>query len=253
MADWMTMTDSENFLQQLAGFGGYWKYDNKRYLAKLTSGKISDEFFNLTMLTQVPSTLDKWCHVIADIFIKRFFGSSKLESPIGSGIVVVGPGMGAITMAFSVSRHIGDSKAFFTEPHETTEPIINGVVSKKCQKLKRFTIPENVTVFLVEDVITTGGSVQATLNALDAAGVKFNLAPIVGCLVDRRIEKGPINLSVRMVPDPSCPYHIVPAEVISIVSTTPRTWDTLEEARKVCPQAEGALRPKENWQRLVEG
>lgn len=247
----MTST-SGDFLRQLAYMGGYWKYDNKRYLAKLTSGKISDEFFNLTMLTQVSSALDRWCNELTSMLLENFY-KQQTNHDIGSGIVVVGPGMGAITMAFSVSRYIGNSKAFFTEPYETTEPIINGVTTKKCQILKRFTLPENATVFLVEDVITTGGSVQATLNALDAAGVKFNLVPIVGCLVDRRAEKGPINLSLRMDPDPACPYHIVPAEVISIVSTTPRAWDTLEEAKKVYPQVEDALRPKENWQKLVEG
>ncbi|HHV57130.1 MAG TPA: orotate phosphoribosyltransferase [Firmicutes bacterium] len=84
--------------------------------------------------------------------------------------VVVGPATGGIILAYELGRQLG-TRALFTERE-------NGVM-----KLRRgFTLEPGEKVLVVEDIVTTGGSVREVLSALEKAQ-----AHVVGiaCLVDR--------------------------------------------------------------------
>lgn len=84
--------------------------------------------------------------------------------------IVLGPAVGAITMAYEMSRQTGVPNVF--AEREGGE-----------LRLRRgFSIPEGARVLLVEDVVTTGGSVKELFPIVKAAGATVSG---VACLVDR--------------------------------------------------------------------
>lgn len=84
--------------------------------------------------------------------------------------IVLGPAVGAITMAYEMSRQTGVPNVF--AEREGGE-----------LRLRRgFSIPEGARVLLVEDVVTTGGSVKELFPIVKAAGATVTG---VACLVDR--------------------------------------------------------------------
>lgn len=85
--------------------------------------------------------------------------------------VVVGPATGGILLAYELARQLGVSRAFFTER-----------VGGRMALRRGFSVAAGEAVLLVEDVITTGGSLMETAQAVQAAGGR-----IVGAcsLIDR--------------------------------------------------------------------
>ena len=245
----------KTFQDELAGLGGLWQYkDGARYLALLASGKISNAFVNCGLLTTYPSSLDAWTDRLA-VEVNDKTEELDFERDEDAHVLsVIGPGMGGITLAYSLASqfHTGalghtpasafddvEFMAFFTEPYEK-----DGV---KLQKF-RFELPKNGLVLLCEDVITTGTSVQKTLDAICEAN-PVSLVPVVACLVDRRADKGLLNLKITK----ASRDEMVSAEVVSLLSITPKTWDSLEAARIDHPNVVEAIRPKANWSKLIGG
>jgi orotate phosphoribosyltransferase len=93
--------------------------------------------------------------------------------------VVIGPAIGGIILAYEVARQVG-AKAFFAEREE-------GMM-----KLRRgFEIKEGENVLVVEDVVTTGGSVKEVIELVNS--LKGNVIG-VGSIVDR--SDGKVNFEV---------------------------------------------------------
>ncbi len=237
------------FHQELQELGGLWQHkEGNRYLAQLASGRNSDTYCNLGVLTTRPDRLEFWAQALV-----REIRSELSE--LSRELVVIGPGMGGITLAYEIAKHLhtsGGTQAYFTEPVE--------VGGEKLQKL-RFDIPASADILMTEDVITTGGSVQKTFNAINEKGFG-SMLNIVACLVDRRAEKGPLRISFLCTGGALEQALSFPAagaaaplsmKVVSLLSITPRTWDTLADAQKDCPAAISAIKPKANWRQLVEG
>jgi orotate phosphoribosyltransferase len=134
----------------------------------LTSGLHSDRYFQCAMVLQYPNHTEILCRELA----RRF---------VGLGVTtVVGPAVGGIIVSYELGRALG-VRSLFTERE-------NGIM-----RLRRgFAIEPGEKVLVVEDVITTGGSVRETIDALremggDVAGV--------GVLVDR--SNGSIDFGVK--------------------------------------------------------
>ena len=94
--------------------------------------------------------------------------------------VVVGPAMGGILIAHEVGKHLG-TRALFTERE-------NGAMTLR----RGFTIKPGERVLVVEDIVTTGGSVKEVLDVVEKAG---GMVVGVGLLVDR--SGGRVDLGVR--------------------------------------------------------
>jgi orotate phosphoribosyltransferase len=92
--------------------------------------------------------------------------------------VVAGPTTGGIILAFETGRQLG-VRAIFAE--ETREP--DGATRREFRR--GFTIEPGERVLLVDDILTTGGSLLAMIPTVEALG-----GEIVGChvLVDRSGE-----------------------------------------------------------------
>lgn len=244
-----------DFFDDLSTLGGFWHYeDGKKYLAKLTSGKVSDTFVNCSPLTSCPTVLKDHVNIMVGQYLKKFvFHKEGGDYSIPTHIC--GPAMGGITLSYEVARVFSKAipdhgfKSIFTESTSTKEIMDGTYLKKSRQELKRFDIPDNAKVLMVEDVITTGKSTTQMIQALFDAGAmkRFDVLPYVMCMVNRS-DMGNVSVNSPVIGSASLDFQILP-----LTSIQARTWETLEHAQKDCPSVVEALRPKANWDKLVEG
>jgi orotate phosphoribosyltransferase len=123
----------------------------------LTSGKHSARYIQCAQVLMHPSYTEELAADLAG----RYKGQAD---------VVIGPAMGGIIVAYEMGRALG-VKAIFTERQQ-------GKMSLR----RSFEINPGQKVLVVEDVITTGGSVQEVIDVVRQAG-----GEVVGVavLVDR--------------------------------------------------------------------
>jgi orotate phosphoribosyltransferase len=136
-----------------------------------TSGRHGRQFLQAARVLQYPEHTDALCAAMADNFREAHVG------------LVVGPATGGITLAYATARALGVRAAFTEKDGE------GGMALKRGISLKPGT-----RVLVVEDITTTGGSVQKSMDHLRARG-----AEVVGVsvLIDRSAGK------VRF----DCPYQ----------------------------------------------
>lgn len=124
----------------------------------LTSGLHSSQYFQCAKVLQYP----KYLHLLAGD-IARHFEYAEVE-------LVISPAIGGIVVGTEVGRLLG-VRTIFTE-RENNE-----------MKMRRgFELYKGERVLVVEDVITTGGSVDEVIRLVKKA--EANLVG-VGCIVDR--------------------------------------------------------------------
>lgn len=133
----------------------------------LTSGRHSGQYMQCAKVLQYP-------HHAARL------GAALAESFRDQGVeLVIGPAMGGILVAHEVGRALG-TKALFTERENGEMKLRRGFELKPGQK-----------VLVVEDVITTGGSVREVLEVVKSYGAE----PVgVGVLVNRSGGKADFGL-----------------------------------------------------------
>ena len=124
----------------------------------LSSGLHSDEYFEKFQVLQYPEYVEVLCKKLADKFKDKNVG------------VVVGPTIGGVIIAYEVAKHLG-VKAIFSERGN------GGRIFKR-----GFTLEEGQRVLVVDDVLTTGGSVFEVVNLVK----KYKVEIVgVGVLLDR--------------------------------------------------------------------
>lgn len=135
---------------------------------RLTSGRHGDRYFQCALVLQHPNYTETLCRELAERFQ-------------GEGVsAVIGPAMGGIIVSYETARALG-VRSLFTERE-------NGVM-----KLRRgFFIEPGEKVLVVEDVVTTGGSVREVIEVVRRLGGEVVGA---GVLVDR--SNGTVDLGVR--------------------------------------------------------
>ena len=124
----------------------------------LTSGRHSASYFQCAKVLQHPEYLTAFSVMIADEF--------EEQAPD----VVISPAIGGVVLGTEVGTQLG-CRTIFAERKEGKMVIRRG-----------FHIEEGEKVLVVEDVITTGGSVKEVMNLVEDAG--GNILGI-GILVDR--------------------------------------------------------------------
>ncbi|RJQ11626.1 MAG: orotate phosphoribosyltransferase [Bacillota bacterium] len=128
----------------------------------LTSGKHSPVFIQCSQALQYPADAER----IAKTLAARF---AALEPT-----VVAGPAMGGVILAHEVARALG-VRSSFTEKQNGSQVFRRG-----------FRLTDEDRVLLVEDVLTTGGSVLRSAAAVKAAGAAI---VGVGLIIDRTAGK----------------------------------------------------------------
>ena len=134
----------------------------------LASGLHSPVYWEKFRILQYPNYTSMLCQLIAQHFIE-----DKVE-------LVVGPTTGGVILAFEVARQMGVMSAF-TEKEGAIRVF-----------RRDFNIMQDERVLVVDDVMTTGGSVRETIKAVKKLGGKV---VGVGLLVDRSENKVEFNVS----------------------------------------------------------
>ena len=145
----------------------------------LTSGRHSASYFQCAQVLQHPEYLTAFSVMIADEF--------EEQAPD----VVISPAIGGVVLGTEVGTQLG-CRTIFAERKEGKMVIRRG-----------FHIDEGEKVLVVEDVITTGGSVKEVINLVEDAG--GNILGI-GVLVDR--SNGTVTLHNNQ-------YSIVKLDAVS--------------------------------------
>ena len=133
----------------------------------LTSGRHSNRYMQCAKLFQYPEYREMICKDLAD----RFAGQ-KID-------MVVGPAGGGIIMSYEMARQ-------FKVPNIFAERE-NGAMTLR----RGFSIPEGAKVLVVEDVVTTGGSVREVMDIVAEAK-----AEVVGVCVVVDRSGGKIDFGV---------------------------------------------------------
>lgn len=128
----------------------------------LSSGRHSDQYVEKFDLLRQPRATERACTEL----IRRLGSLADVD-------LVVGPTTGGILLAFEIGRQLGLPAAY-------AERVSDGSTERA---FKRGTlIATGTRVLLVDDVLTTGGSVRETLTALVDVGAAVTA---IGVLVDR--------------------------------------------------------------------
>ncbi len=147
------MMTNEQALELLKEAGSLWE---GHFL--LTSGKHSARYLQCAKVFQNTKYSEMFCKELAEQF-----KNDNID-------LVIGPALGAIQMAYEVSRHL-EVPNFFAERE-------NGVMTLR----RGFAVSEGQRVLVVEDVVTTGGSVREVMKLVEAAG---GIVAGVGAIADR--------------------------------------------------------------------
>ncbi|MCD7974255.1 MAG: orotate phosphoribosyltransferase [Phascolarctobacterium sp.] len=134
----------------------------------LTSGLHSPMYVEKFNVLQHPKYTEKLCQEIA-----RRYADANVE-------IVVGPVTGGILLSHEVGKALG-TRAIFTERE-------NGKMTLK----RGFHIEPGMRVLVVEDIVTTGGSVREVMDVVKEQGGEL---VGVGLLVDR--SGGKVDFGIR--------------------------------------------------------
>lgn len=138
----------------------------------LTSGRHSNQYMQCARVLQYPEFTEQLARIMA-----AYYTDDRIE-------VVIAPAMGGIIVAYEVARQLG-IKAVFCERQEGRMTLRRG-----------FSIEPGQRVLVVEDVITTGGSVKEVIDVVrEAKGDVIG----VGVLVDRSAGNVDFGVKTRAV------------------------------------------------------
>lgn len=146
---------------------------------RLTSGLHSDRYMQCARLFEYPGDSAEVCSEVAS-----FFKDQKID-------LVVGPAIGGIIMAYEMARTLS-IRNIFAERENGTMTLRRG-----------FHVESGMRALVVEDVVTTGGSVREVIDLLRDSGAEI---VGVGSVVDR--SNGTVDFGV--------PFHaLISMEVLS--------------------------------------
>ena len=132
----------------------------------LTSGRHSSSYFQCAKVLQYPEYLSRFAKSIANNFI-----NSKIDA-------LISPAIGGIVLGTEVGRLL-NVKTIFAERKKGDMCIRRG-----------FEFKENDKILVIEDVVTTGGSVKEVIDQVTKLGGKISG---VGVLVDRSNRQAKIH------------------------------------------------------------
>lgn len=135
---------------------------------KLTSGLHSERYIEKIKLIQQPDIVVQLC----ELLIKKF---KDIDCD-----VVIGLAMGGIALGYEVARQMG-KQFIFTQRKDGRMVVRSG-----------FDIKAGMKAIVIEDIVTTGGSVKEVLDLMESIGADVQA---VGLLVDR--TGGDIDFGVR--------------------------------------------------------
>lgn len=152
----------------------------------LKSKKHSGKYIDLKLLSLYPDGMSEVCDVVAGK-IKEVFFDQEIDT-------IIGPAVGAIIPSYEIAKKLEVQNNF-------VEKVEGGLVCRN---------PQNIIgkyVIIVEDVATTGGTIQQTINYVTEIG-----GTVIGVavLVDR--SGGDADFGVPMVSGAELSFSVYEAE-----------------------------------------
>lgn len=177
---------------------------------RLTSGLHSDLFLLCAQVMQYPVHTERLAEELA-----RPFSDQRVQ-------VVVGPALGGIILAYEVARKLG-ARAIFAEKTGAKKLPPENSGSSAMALRRGFVLRPGERALVVEDALTTGGSIRSVIEVVRAHG-----AQVVGAavLVDR--SGGKTDLGV--------PLH-------ALLSLEVRAWEPTQ--CPLCREHVPLIEPKE--------
>ncbi len=137
------------------------------------SGRHGEQFLQAARVLQYPEHTQRLCAAMADQF-----RDENIE-------LVVGPATGGIILAYETARSLGCRGVFAEKEPDGSMAVKRG-----------FAVKEGTRVLVVEDIITTGGSVLKTIQHLEGRGVEL---VGVSALIDRSGGKADFKYPYRPI------------------------------------------------------
>lgn len=137
----------------------------------LTSGLHSPRYLQCALVMQHPKVAEQLCSALAE--------KASQDEHIGEIDLVIAPALGGVVVAHEVARALG-VRAIFTERQDGSMVLRRG-----------FQINPGERAFVVEDVVTTGGSTREVMQVVEAYG---GIVAGAGSLIDR--SGGAVDLGV---------------------------------------------------------
>ena len=158
----------------------------------LTSGRHSSSYFQCAKVLQYPKYLEMFSNEIAS-----HFQDFEID-------LVISPAVGGIVIGTEVGR-VMKKRTIFTEREDG-----------KMRFRRGFNIKEKEKILIVEDVITTGGSVKEVIQLVESSG---GVVGGVGVIVDRSSGSVTLHqnqLSLASLEVKSYNVNEIPAELASM-------------------------------------
>lgn len=163
----------------------------------LASGRHSARYFQCARVLQHPQHL-----IELSAIISGYFTGDEIDT-------VISPAIGGVVVGTEVGRQLG-KKTIFAERKNGEMQIRRG-----------FEVQPGEKFLVVEDVITTGGSVREVVELLEAAGAEI---AGVGVIVDRsngKVQLHPNQFAVLTVDSTSYASDEIPPELAAIPASKP--------------------------------
>ena len=225
--------------KQLEQLGVFWYHDGnpKRPYVRLRSGLISNGYFNGAVLSELPAHLDAFAEELVHQYLFRTGAAIGVAAPKTIANRIVGPAMGAITLAHAVAakyygaiRDCGFSSSSFVTRTSFAEKDGDDFTFKRSKPL------QNERVLLVEDTITTGGSILKVRDAVLKAAPTAIIEPYLLSLCNRSGKDTLDGL-----------------EIVSLVDGDFKAWNEGENpftgGEELVPDVKNA---KDNWGLLTQ-
>ncbi|MCX5493574.1 orotate phosphoribosyltransferase [Kaistia dalseonensis] len=164
----------------------------------LSSGLRSPVFLQKARVFMYPDRTERLCKALAE----------KVRASGVAFDLVVSPALGGLIPGYETARHLG-VPAMWVERE-------GGVF-----RLRRFELPANARVLVVEDIISTGLSSRETIEALKELGATV---VAVACLIDRSAGEADVGVPVIALADykvPAYPADQLPPELAAIPPVKP--------------------------------
>jgi orotate phosphoribosyltransferase len=210
---------AHDWIEQYKSKDALWIHDGnqKHPHALLTSGKHSNGFFNSRLVIPDEKLLREAASDLLELFAQQGGEISKVQS-------VVGPQTGATKLAELLSSEIMSctkGECFWASPSKHEEAGKKSMVFSS----EDIDMLPNQSILLCEDVLTTGGSVDLTVDAVTSAWGE--VLPFILVLVNR-----------------SGLTEIGGSRIIALIDRPMPMW-TPDEC-PLCKHGSVALRPKDN-------
>src|SRR5690349_12037324 len=164
----------------------------------LSSGLRSPIFLQKARVFMYPDRTERLCKALAE----------KIRESGVDFDLVVSPALGGLIPGYETARHLG-VPAMWVEREQGEF------------RLRRFELPANARILVVEDIVSTGLSIRETITVIRAIGGDVVAA---ACLIDRsdgEAEVGVPLISLTRYKVPAYPVDQLPPELAAIPPVKP--------------------------------